>query len=98
MDPLDIKPNTKNDHLYLPKIFPQVVFAWGSNRLMPVRIESIKIDEKKYNNKLIPISAEVTIQMSILVSDWVIGLNDEMKNTYDWMIKQRKKMSDKYYG
>lgn len=99
MEPVEIESSdTGPGHKNPPKEFPQVVFAWGDTRLLPVKISGISIEEKEYNNKLVPISAIVDVSMSVLIPDLTAGMTDELKNAHDWDKKQRVKMSKKYYG
>jgi hypothetical protein len=45
---------------------PLTLFHWGENRIVPVKITSLKIDETYHDAKLNPISADVTISMQVL--------------------------------
>jgi hypothetical protein len=45
---------------------PKILFIWGPFRILPVRIESMSITEKQYDNLLNPILAEVQIGLKVL--------------------------------
>lgn len=47
--------------------YPRVLFVWGMNRILPVVIESLTINEQEYDAMLNPVRAEVTIGVSVLV-------------------------------
>lgn len=45
---------------------PTVLFVWGPNRVLPVRIASLKIDETVYNGRLNPVRAEIEASLEVL--------------------------------
>lgn len=45
--------------------YPRVLFFWGPFRVLPVVIESMSINEQKYDFLLNPVQAEVSITMAI---------------------------------
>jgi len=45
---------------------PRILFIWGSSRVLPVKITSMTIDEEKYDPKLNPVQAKVTIGLAVL--------------------------------
>lgn len=44
---------------------PRILFIWGPSRVVPVRIKSMTIAEKKYDGLLNPVQAEVRIGLEI---------------------------------
>ena len=42
------------------------VFAWGANRITPVRITDLEITEEAFDPKLNPIRAKVSLGMRVL--------------------------------
>jgi hypothetical protein len=49
--------------------FPRLLFIWGLTRIMPVRIDGMKITEMEYDNLLNPIRAEVDMEISVIKID-----------------------------
>jgi hypothetical protein len=45
---------------------PPVLFVWGSARILPVRLTSLTITEKLYDEKLNPTHAEAQIELRVL--------------------------------
>jgi len=45
---------------------PLTIFAWGSKRILPVKLTSISITEKAFDSDLNPIRAEVALGMQVL--------------------------------
>jgi hypothetical protein len=57
-----------------PMTAPRILFVWGANRVLPVRIESFSIAEDEFDARLNPIRATVTLEMRVLTySDVSIG-------------------------
>lgn len=50
----------------LPALGPLIIFAWGINRILPVRIAEFSITEQSYDAKLNPILAEVSLSLRVL--------------------------------
>lgn len=50
--------------------YPRILFIWGVTRILPVVIDSMSIEEKKYDNLLNPVEAEVTIGMTVLTRNF----------------------------
>ena len=50
----------------LPMASSLTVFAWGNNRLMPVRLMSMEITEEAFDPKLNPIRAKVSLSLRVL--------------------------------
>src|SRR5215470_5023995 len=49
----------------LPPLAPRLLFVWGPNRVLPVRITSLGFTEKEFNTSLNPIFAEVTVKLEV---------------------------------
>jgi Contractile injection system tube protein len=49
--------------------FPNILFIWGENRVLPVLIESMSINEKQFDAKLNPVLAEVSLGLSVMSKD-----------------------------
>jgi len=50
----------------LPVETPLILFGWGKNRLLPVRITELGITEEAFDQELNPIRAKVTLGMQVL--------------------------------
>lgn len=50
----------------VPQVAPMVLFVWGAKRVLPVRIKSLDIEETAYDERLNPIRAEVTLELTVL--------------------------------
>ncbi|MGH8499872.1 MAG: hypothetical protein ACRERV_13865, partial [Methylococcales bacterium] len=58
---------TKTSTLPTPRqSVPRILFIWGYNRVLPVRISSMSITEQKFDAFLNPVQAEVQIGLDIL--------------------------------
>ncbi len=53
----------------VPMEAPLVLFIWGKNRIVPVRITSFSISEEEYDNNLNPIRAGISLELQILTYD-----------------------------
>lgn len=49
-----------------PMTAPRVLFVWGPNRVLPVRIESYSISEEEFDTRLNPLRATVSLEMRVL--------------------------------
>ena len=45
--------------------YPQILFIWGTTRVLPVLIESMAITEQQYDSLLNPIQAEVALTLAV---------------------------------
>ena len=51
------------------KKYPRILFIWNRTRILPVTIESMTINEQKYDQQLNPVQAEVSIGLSVMTID-----------------------------
>ncbi len=49
--------------------YPKILFIWGLTRVLPVTIDSMKINEIEYDHILNPIRAEVDLAMTVIAID-----------------------------
>jgi len=49
-----------------PMTAPRVMFVWGANRVLPVRIESYSISEEEFDTRLNPLRATIGLEMRVL--------------------------------
>lgn len=52
--------------VYDPKKVPVVLFVWGTNRVVPVRLTRFSVTEKAFDAQLNPTRADVDLSMSVL--------------------------------
>jgi hypothetical protein len=57
---------------------PTVLFIWGPQRIVPVRVTELSITEKLYDALLNPIQAEVRISLRVLTPDEVVAVQGPM--------------------
>jgi len=79
-------------------VMPTVLFIWGPERILPVRLTSLTITEKLYDALLLnPIHAEAQVGMSVLTPDEVTALSDSLKQVatvaYDFSQAFRQAMA-----
>lgn len=55
-------------HAVRPTV-PVVLFAWGSGRILPVRVTSFSVEETLFSPSLHPIQATVTLGLEVLTPD-----------------------------
>lgn len=49
----------------VPPEAPRVLFFWGPQRMLPVIVKSIKVEEIIYNNYLFPVRADVDLTLEV---------------------------------
>jgi hypothetical protein len=59
---------------------PTVLFVWGPQRIVPVRVTTLTINEKLYDTALNPIHAEVTIGLRVLTPEELDAIAGVMKD------------------
>jgi hypothetical protein len=50
----------------VPLVVPVLLFVWGPNRVMPVTLTGVTVNEKAFDLTLNPIQAEVSLEMRVL--------------------------------
>jgi hypothetical protein len=58
---------------------PAVLFVWGAQRIVPVRVVSFSTNETLYDSSLNPIHAEVTLTLRVLTPKEISAMHGEMK-------------------
>lgn len=56
-------------------VMPVVIFVWGPGRIVPVRVTSLSISEKLYDEFLNPIHAEATLSLTVLTPEELLALS-----------------------
>ncbi len=59
---------------------PTVLFIWGPGRIVPVRVTSLSITEKLYDELLNPIHAEATIGLRVLPPEELVFIPDGIQS------------------
>jgi hypothetical protein len=59
---------------------PVVLFVWGVQRIVPVRITRLQITEKLYDRMLNPVQAEAQISLSVLTPDELAAVCGPMRD------------------
>src|SRR5206468_4583427 len=57
---------------------PTVLFVWGPQRIVPVRVTGLTITEKLYDPLLNPTHADVQITLKVLTPDELAGVKGEL--------------------
>lgn len=65
----------------IPMQAPLVLFVWGSNRVLPVRISDLSITEEAFDENLNPVRAKVSLSMRVLSVD-DLGFNSKGGSIY----------------
>jgi hypothetical protein len=58
---------------------PTVLFVWGPQRIIPVRLTALSITETMYDALLNPVQAEASITLRVLTPDELAAVTGEMK-------------------
>jgi hypothetical protein len=97
MVPVDTVLNkTGKAHKNPPKVLPLVFFWWGKNRILPIKITQMTINETEFNPELSPIRAEVNLEMEVLVPG--SKSDKRIRNSYQYVQKKKKEQEDAYFG
>jgi len=88
---------TAADHKNPPFSLRQVMFRWGNSYIVPVKIESLSVEETDFSPTLIPIRAKVSMEMKMLIPSTTQGVSFLMIEAYNHLINKRKTRSDNYF-
>jgi hypothetical protein len=72
----------------LPWLVPVTVFVYGPNRIVPVRVESVRVTEELHDPNLNPIRATVSLSLSVITCSTTLP-NTKAYET--WMAYQQQK-------
>lgn len=76
---------------------PTVIFVWGTKRIVPVRVNSLTIQETLFDPFLAPTHATATVEVRVLTPDeltWLTGpLKDLAKTAYKQTLKNRQALA-----
>lgn len=77
-------PGRGSAHTTPPKALPIVLFFWGPQRMLPVNITSLTINELEYDRLLNPIRAEITVNLQVVTPPALGQGSLLMKNAYEY--------------
>lgn len=83
-----------------PNVIPLVFFWWSPNRILPVKINSLAINETEFNHELVPLRAEVNITMEVLTKTESLSdsaAQNRAQHAIDFMKERKRKAADAYY-
>ena len=76
---------------------PTVLFVWGTKRIVPVRVNSLSIQETLYDSFLAPMHATASVEVRVLTPDeltWLTGpLKDLAKTAYKHTFENRQQLA-----
>jgi hypothetical protein len=76
---LDVSVTAASDASVPRMQVPVVLFVWGPQRIVPVRVTALTITEKLYDTSLNPTHAEAQITLRVLTPDELVWLQGPMK-------------------
>lgn len=76
---------------------PTVLFVWGHNRVLPVRIASLKIDESVYNAELNPVRAEIEASLEVL-GEAAAKADDTVRAALNHTNQARRQLAGEYHN
>lgn len=76
---------------------PTVLFVWGANRVLPVRIASLKIDETVFNDLLNPVRAEIEASLEVVGAAEARD-DSAVKAALDHTDHERRRLAQSFHG
>lgn len=77
-----------------PEKLPVVLFIWGVQRVLPVKINSLSINEMEYDTRLNPTRAEVSVSMEVITPPNLSGVAER---AYSYTLNAKKAMAAANY-
>ncbi len=74
---------------------PTVLFVWGTQRIVPVKITQISINETLHNADLNPVRAEIEVGMEVLREGDAAG-NPAVRDALRFTDSNRRRLSDSF--
>jgi hypothetical protein len=71
---------------------PLILFAWGSHRLEPVRIDLMEITEQAFDASLSPVRAEVRVMLTVL-KDADVADTDIPRRHWDNQLAEKRRVA-----
>jgi hypothetical protein len=75
---------------------PTVLFVWGLNRVLPVRITALKIEETVFNNLLNPVRAEIEASLEVLGAAEALA-DDAVKAALGHADQERQRLAESFH-
>jgi hypothetical protein len=75
---------------------PTVLLVWGRERMLPVRIASLKIEESVYNADLYPVRAEIEASLEVLGATEAAA-HTGVQAALDHTNQARRRLAKQYY-
>jgi len=77
---------------------PLLLFVWGPNRIVPIRITEFSVEEKAFSTELFPIRAKVSVSLAVLTPNDLRDHPDRISKesaikAYDFTYAQKKELS-----
>jgi hypothetical protein len=73
-----------NPYTFPPFQTPMVLFFWGPFRILPVFVTSMTIEETLYNTVLVPVRAEVSVDLQVLTDNQIDPSMTLARGAYDY--------------
>jgi hypothetical protein len=78
----------------IPMVAPLLLFVWGANRVLPVRLTDLSITEEAFDENLNPIRAKVSLSLRVLSVD-DLGFDTKGGSVYMAYQQQREGLAKK---
>jgi hypothetical protein len=76
---------------------PTVIFAWGTKRIVPVRVNSLSVQETLFDSFLAPTHATATVEVRVLTPRELARVTGPLKSlakaAYDHTLKSREALA-----
>ncbi|HYK05708.1 MAG TPA: hypothetical protein VE974_28420 [Thermoanaerobaculia bacterium] len=63
----------KGSHQARANRLPLVLFFWGAFRILPVKVKTLTIDEQRFDTRLTPVRADVTVGLEVFTPEMLKG-------------------------
>lgn len=87
---VDLNLNQSGEYRNPPEKLPVVLFIWGVQRVLPVKINSLSINEMEYDTRLNPTRAEVSVSMEVITPPNLSGFAER---AYSYTLNAKKAMA-----
>jgi hypothetical protein len=85
---------TKNrSFTFAPLKLPTVLFFWGPFRILPVTVANLHITEQQFDTKLIPVRAEVSVSLHVLLPTELLEVGSLARGAYKYTQKVKEVMA-----
>lgn len=91
---VDLNSNQSGEYRNSPEKLPVILFIWGVQRVLPVKINSLSINEMEYDTRLNPTRAEVSVSMEVITPPDLSGVAER---AYSYTLNAKKAMAAANY-